>query len=282
MELKGKLAQLILGITNLIYFLGGIGILVVGGLGLNNSSTVIDIMVHVPGIEELSKVVDLSGVAYGPAIYLTVAGSLVIVLALVGGAGLFAKHKCVISVYGITTTVMMLFNIAVLMFYAIDPYFREGTVQSYMRDVLYDNFEPISFNSTEAIVFPTNENAQAWAEMQFEQSCCGVFGSKDYAEFPWNNNITLPDGTFIVSAKVPPSCCLLIEPNQIPTSSDAFVDLQECLENSPRYTYQKPCSEYVMQQVTRYDYVYPVVAASLTGIQAFILALTMWLILIKR
>ena len=78
--------------------LGGIGILVVGGLGLNNSSTVINIMTNVPQIEELSKIVDLSGIAYGPAIYLTVVGSLVIVLALVGGGGIYAKHKIVISV----------------------------------------------------------------------------------------------------------------------------------------------------------------------------------------
>jgi len=73
-------------------------VLVVGALGLSNASTIVDLLTFVPKIEDLVKVVDIVGLAVGPAIYLTVMGSLVIILSFIACGGVYKKSRIVISI----------------------------------------------------------------------------------------------------------------------------------------------------------------------------------------
>jgi hypothetical protein len=280
--MKGRLAELVLHITNLIYFCSGVAVMVVGAVALGSPSAVINMLGYVPQISQLSEILNPSTIAIGPAIYLTVLGSLCIILSFVGCGGTFKKSKCVILNYGLFTLLLMLFNIAVVMFYAIDPYFIQDNVEYDMNKTLHSTFQPVSISSAGIITVPsnsTNPEAQAWIDMQFQQACCGTDGYADYRSFSWNSTFTISGVTY-VNVSVPPSCCMLIQPNQIATSINQFVNLTACLTSAPLYTNTQGCGNYVMQEVTRYNFVYCVVAAGMTGLQAIILALTLWLLVV--
>jgi uncharacterized membrane protein len=235
---------------------------------------------YVPGISTLSQVVYLSGIAYGPSVYLTVIGSLVIVLSFMGCGGAFKRKHHIVMVFGLITLLMMLFNICVVMFYAIDPYYIQGTVETNMYKILEQDFTPENITGS-TIILPSNENARAWITMQSEQSCCGVKGPEDYMTFTWDRTNII---SAVLNATIPPSCCLQITPNSsyLPIDISAYVNLTTCISSINPYmdANTQGCVNYVMAEVTRYDLIYPVVAAGLTGLQAIILCMTMWLLVI--
>jgi hypothetical protein len=283
MPCRGRLAEFVLHITNLVYFCSGVAVLTVGAIGLSEPSTIVNMLSYVPAINTLSQVMYMSGIAYGPSVYLTVIGTLVIVLSFVGCGGAYRRSHHIIITFGLITLLMMLFNICVVMFYAIDPYYVQGSVQSSMMTILTNDFVPITFNSTNGTVLPTfNSNAMGWIQMQSEQSCCGVVGPSDYQSVNLTNSIIFSASS--LAANIPPSCCLQITPNQtqIPTNAASYVDITACLSNMDPYMYANTqgCLDYVMAQVTEYNFIYPVVAAGLTGLQAIILCMTMWLLVV--
>lgn len=282
MACHGRMAEFVLHFTNFIYFCGGVAVLTVGAIGLADPATVVNVLSYIPQISQLSEIMYLPGVTVGPSIYLTVAGSLVIVLSFVGCGGTFRRNKSIIFTFGILTLLMMLFNIALIMFYAIDPYFIETNVEYQMNITLKSSFQPVSISSTGAITLPSSSNASAlaWVNMQFEQACCGVNSYQDYVDFSWSNNFTV-SGQTVSNAVVPPSCCLQTIQYVVANTTSEFVNLTSCLTSAPRYTNTQGCINYVMEQVTRYNFIYCVVAAGFSGLQAIILCMTMWLLVVR-
>lgn len=272
------MAQIILHVTNIIYFLSGAAVMSFGIIGLVDMDTVLQLLGYIPGVDRLSLVADLSAVCYAPSIYLTTAGSVVLALCVLGAVGFgvgskFRKNHALVVVYGIVTLLFILFDIALIMFYAIDSYHMQSVVEDGMRKSLQNNFNPISIGNNNEIEIPDeldDPSANAWVKMQFEQSCCGVTNYTDYNAFEWNNTFTDPN---VPSALVPPSCCVMKVQRHIPENTGEFVNLEECMTKPPDYTNNVGCSVYVMQQVTRYNFITVSVAASLTALQAIILAM---------
>jgi len=77
---------------------GGVAVLVVGAIGLGNPIIVANALSYVPQMPQLALVMYLPGVTQGPSIYLTIAGSLAIILSVIGCGGAFRRHKCGIFV----------------------------------------------------------------------------------------------------------------------------------------------------------------------------------------
>lgn len=153
-----------------------------------------------------------------------------------------------------------------------------------MQAVRMDHTTPVSFASNGSVIMPEDKNAAAWAAMEFEQGCCGIRNREDYVYYSWNRTIVFPDGS-VVNATFPPSCCMLKKPNTVPETEGDFVNLSTCLladgtDIHPDYVYNKGCTGYVMQQATRYNFVYAVVAAGMSGLQGIILCLTLWLLVL--
>ena len=73
-------------------------ILVVGAIGLGSPSTVVTMLEYIPAINTLSEVMYLPGISVGPSIYLTVVGSVVIVLSFVGCGGAYKRSHHMILV----------------------------------------------------------------------------------------------------------------------------------------------------------------------------------------
>jgi hypothetical protein len=284
MNCLGGITTLLLHIANFVYFVAGGVVLAYGIVGLVSPSTLVDIMSYIPQVDQLSNVVNISNVSLGTSIYMITLGGLAIVLCFVGSCGAFKGRSCIVIFYVVLTLLMMLFNIILIIFMAVDPYFIQDAVEQNMRISLEENFQPVKIDIVTGIVtLPNDTSADAWITMQFEQACCGVVGPSDYENFEWDSDST--NNAIPANAIVPPSCCLQYIQHQIPATKDAFVDLTSCYfqaTTSHKATNYQGCLGYMMQQITRYNFVYQCTAAGMTGIQAIIIALSMYVISRQR
>jgi len=254
-----------------------------GITALVSPSTIVDLMSFIPAIKDLSLVVNLSGMSLGTAIYMTTAGSIVLVLSIIGCCGFGAGKKMkrrhgIVIFYGVTTLLFILCDLALIVYVAVVPYAMQSSVESNMLISLHENFIPVTIgvggsiklhNATDDV---QKESANAWITMQFEQACCGVTSMSDYSEDnfgDWNDDWSYPN------ALVPPSCCMQIVQNKIPENTAEFADFALCLSSAPQYTNQQGCIDYVMQEITKYNYALVATAASLTALQAIILSFVM-------
>lgn len=279
---RGRLAEFILHLTNLVYFCGGVVILVLGAVALGSPQSIVNVMSYIPKINNLSQIMNLTGIAMGPSIYLIVEGSLVIILSFVGCGGAFKRKIPIVLTFGIITLLMMLFNLAVIMFWFIDPYFIKSTVEYQMNQTLQSSFIPPSISSIGLISYPSNTtdaSAYSWNLMQLEYSCCGVAGIDDYQTAVFNSSWYSDIG--VSTALVPASCCMTNVFQTVPTLTSQFVNINGCLQSTlsaPVYLYTQGCINPVMAVVTQYNFVWSVAAAGFTGLQAIILGLTLWLL----
>jgi hypothetical protein len=247
-------------------------------------------MSYVPAIDQLALVMNLSGgMSLHSAIYMTSAGSVVLLLSFIGCCGFGAGKKMkrrhrIVVVYGLLTLLFMLFDIALIIYLAVEPYGIQDNVEINMRTSLHKNFMPVTIGDDGSISLhdatgsDKNESANARITMQFEQACCGVTHISDYnkTNVEWDNDFSsVPDLGSVSAAKVPPSCCMQIVQNKVAVNTTEFVDLEKCMNQAPWYTNQQGCINYVMQQITRYNFVLVSVAAGLTALQAIILAMVM-------
>jgi hypothetical protein len=282
MNCLGGITTLLLHIANFVYFVAGGVVLAYGIVGLVSPSTLVDIMSYIPQVDQLSNVVNISNVSLGTSIYMITLGGLAIVLCFVGSCGAFKGRSCIVIFYVVLTLLMMLFNIILIIFMAVDPYFIQDAVEQNMRISLEENFQPVKIDhGTGIVTLPNDTSAEAWITMQFEQACCGVVGPSDY-DFRWNTD---PNSGIPEDADVPPSCCMQYIQHKIPVNKTAFVDLQDCYDQAttPKFaTNYQGCLGYMMQQITRYNFVYQCTAAGMTGIQAIIIALSMYVISRQR
>jgi hypothetical protein len=279
----GCCAEIILHCVNFIYFLAGIVIMALGITALVSPSTIVDLMSFIPAIKDLSLVVNLSGMSLGTAIYMTTAGSLVLVLSIIGCCGFGAGKKMkkrhgIVIFYGVATLLFILCDLALIVYVAVVPYAMQSSVESNMLTSLHDNFKPVTIlgDGTIKLHNATDdakaESANAWITMQFEQACCGVSNISDYSE---DNFGSWNDGLLNPNALVPPSCCMQIEQNKVPENTNEFVNLANCYNSAPRYTNQQGCIDYVMREISKYNYALVATAAALTALQAIILCFVM-------
>jgi len=280
----GICSEIILHCINFIYFLAGIVILALGITALVSPSTIVDLMSYIPAIKDLSLVVNLSGLSLGTAIYMTTAGSIVLVLSIIGCCGFGAGKKMkrrhgIVIFYGVTTLLFILCDLALIVYVAVVPYAMQSSVESNMLTSLHENFMPVTIGSDDSISLHNEtdaqtESANAWITMQFEQACCGVTNMSDYLpmdnfKYDWNDD--LPDQ----NATVPPSCCMQKVQNKIPANTAEFANFALCMSSAPQYTNHQGCIDYVMQQITRYNFALVATAAALTALQAIILSFVM-------
>ena len=67
-----------------------------GAIGIANVDIVINTLTYIPAFASLSNVLYLPGLTYGPSIYLTIAGTIAIVLSFIGCGGAFKRNKLLV------------------------------------------------------------------------------------------------------------------------------------------------------------------------------------------
>lgn len=271
---KKRIARLILFVVNVVYFGAGLALLVIGSLGLAGDPTLEDILEYLASNEILRLVVDFGELQFGASIYFVCLGSVVIICSIFGSFGTLKKRNIIMYIFGLSKVLMILFNLALIMFNTIEPYFSQSNVERLMLKNLKENFEPVQINNdNNNITLPNAEDkpsANAWARMEFENACCGAHGFNDYSDETFDDRLE--------DWKISATCCMQISQYKVPTNTTQFVDSRCYIDadyNNIEYVNIKGCAEmYAMHIIVKYQSLYVLAATSFIALEILSILLT--------
>lgn len=273
--MAGCIAKTIVFITNFLFLLCGIAVLVFGIVTLSSPTTVIDALSFIPGYESLNYIVDVQVAVLSGGIVMTVVGSVLVVLCVFGLVACCTSVRCLLATYIAMILVVLYFEIGVIIYFSIDSQFVENKIQGLMYTSLVENFQPVQIIGGN-IVNGSTDGAMAWESLQFKYACCGAHGYEDFSTFNWNQNSSYPNAT------VPPSCCQQIIQYNIPTTTSQISNLNTCLTAAPEFTNTKGCYTALSEVFFVYGYVKMITLAGLIAVEVFVLMLTCRLLNINR
>lgn len=273
--MKGTVSKIVLFVINLVFFFAGMGIMIFGIIALADPQLIVESFSFIPNYTELTYIIDVQQAILNNAILLTVFGSVIFVMCFLGLCGGCRDGTFMISVYLALVILTLLFQLAALIYMAVDYAGMQNRMQSLMYSSLVKNFEPVTVDSSGNI---NNGSNAAWSTYQFEHACCGVYDYKDYQKFSdvWNPDKTYP-------GIVPPSCCMQKVQYQLPTSANQLADYNTCInvqENGePQYINIQGCSYNLMQDFKESSYNIPaIILISLVALEVIVALLTMHLV----
>lgn len=164
-----KLVKFLVFCFNFIFWLCGIGLIVVGvlvQLSLHNTFTIKDVT------------------ASGAPILITAIGVIIFLVAFFGCCGAWKENFCMVTVFAILLTLIIIAEIAAVVL----GYVYRGKVVTVVEDSLADMID--SYNTSQP------EFRSAVDNLQMKLKCCGVNSTSDWRSFS-------PSGD-----SVPDSCCI--------------------------------------------------------------------------
>jgi len=255
------IAKVLLFVFNILFFICGALLLSFGIAGIADPKGLTGFIASIPGVSSMVMVINIPAVIVNSAIFMIVLGSIMILFGFLGCAGAGCLLKPLLFFYWLLLILILAAQIALIIYAAVSPGKAEAQVQSMMYTSLEKNFQSVSIGGqNKSITLPSNLVSLAWVSMQFEVPCCGVYNYSDYNQqlFKWNNTFTLNNNggqPQTIEAKVPPSCCTLTrKSNSLPTDTQVFVNLPDCLLGISSYNPQG-CYKAVNQLVTQYCYI---------------------------
>jgi len=215
---------------------------------------------------------DLVGIIQSSSVFLIVLGAIVGLVGLFGCIGACCSVKWMLSVYLIVLVVILLAEIALIIFGALYPEKFKSETQPIMQKSLIDQFENDVTFANGTIMFPKDEVSLAWTSMQFELGCCGAFGPEDYKKVNFTRISLYPTAT------VPVSCCAMKDgPVVNPTSSD-FVDINSCQSQTPSDSSinRQDCYVSVENVVKGFGRIAIGIAAAIVAVELILIMLALW------
>lgn len=267
-------ARIILVTFNLLFFICGALLLAFGIVGVADPQGLTRFLSEIPGVEGASKIINIPDTIISSSVFMIILGGVMLVFGFFGCVGAWCMAKWMLFIYWFVLVLILLAEVALIIVAAVSPSKVEGRVQEGLLKSLKKDFQPVSING-DNITLPSNAFAVAWISMQFEVGCCGANNYTDYSTFSWNNTFFV-NGQRIV-ANVPPSCCMLTAPHQVPTSAAAFKSLQRCLDGLDNF-YTEGCYKSVAELAVRYSYIPIAIAAIVIFIElvAIVAAIYLW------
>lgn len=263
-----QLAVVLLIIVNFVFAAAGLLMLACGVIALVKSESLVEIFNYVPELtEHTSKAgFNLQSTVEDSAIFMIVLGGVVGGVGVLGCAGACLKVQCMLSAYIVILVLILLAEIALIIFAALFPTTSKEKIQQAMNKTLSKYQDDGQRNAT-TYVMPTSEIELAWASMQFALGCCGTYDYTDYA----HSNLTS-------SQKVPVSCCTLTAgPGSIPTDKSGFVNLQKCLQGDKEYINSQNCFDAVENLLVKSARIAIGIAAAIIGVEIILILLTAWI-----
>jgi len=254
------IAKILLFVFNLLFFTCGVLLLSFGIAGIADPNGLAGFIGSIPGVKSMLIVINIPSVILNSAIFMIVLGSILILFGFLGCAGAGCLLKPLLFFYWLLLLLVLLAEIALIIYAAVSPTKAEAQVQKLMYTSLEKNFQPVTIGANGSVTLPANLVSLAWVSMQFEVPCCGVYNSSDYGQqlFQWNNEYTIYNSgnqPQTIPAVVPPSCCTLTSKSGgLPSTTEVFVNLPDCLQGSQAYNTQG-CYKAVSQLVTQYSYI---------------------------
>jgi len=269
------LAVVVLVIVNFVFAAAGLLMLAFGIAAAAKPESIVDMLSYTGNLSQMARNAgfDLASIIQSSSIFLIVMGAVVALVGLFGCVGACCKVKWMLRVYIAVLMIILLAEIALIIFAALFPEKFQAETQPAMLLTLQKITSDGSFNGT-VFTMPPSQTDLAWASMQIEVGCCGANGYTDY------KNISFTRTTQYPTATVPISCCVLTAgPGHIPTSIADFKDLNGCLANTPIISSinQIDCYTAVETLIKKTGHIGIGIAAAIIGVEIILILLSAWI-----
>jgi len=262
----------IMFIVNFVFFLVGAAVMSFGIVLLANPGLMESALNSVTGYQDINYIIDLNSALSASGILLTVVGSVIMCISLIGLFTCCCGGSCLYIIYAIFLGLIIAAEVAIIIVLSLNYTNMQSDVQKYMYTALTQNFAPVQI-SAGGITYSTDSGPAAWENMQFKYGCCGANGPQDFKSFTtWKTGFT-----YNTAAVYPPSCCMQIVQYQLPNFTSQLAGLDDCILSTPitlNYLNTKGCSVAVMEVVSQYSYITNIIIVSLIALEVIILQLT--------
>jgi hypothetical protein len=277
-------AKVLLIIINILFFLAGLLMLAFGIALVVAPQKVIAFISMSGDFQDFSsstggffiEIIKASG------IFMIILGGIVTIIAFFGFFGACCDSKCMLVTYAIILIIIVLAEVALIIFAAVYPSVFQSVGQTAFNDTLMNEYKSdvvVSSNGTfdESSI---GDVSIAWNALQVAFNCCGASNYTDYSKFSWTPIKCDPSNPKCTqAAKVPVSCCKLNPGVGDPMSLNDFIDPKTCMENpsNPTVANQVGCSTSVMNTaksyIMQYSNIAIGIAAGIVGLEIILITL---------
>lgn len=267
MGLVFKLIQIVVFTVNIILWAAGIVLLVLGAIAVGNPDAMINALNNIPGVYNVSGLIDIYPLFEGVAIFMIVLGSVVFLFGFVGCHGAFRMHKRSMCSYWILLLASVGGEIALIIYAALFPDTMTTYIQTSLETSLTAYFQPVSIVGGNIVYANSGTNASSWEHLQAEAQCCGALGPEDF--FTNQNWLKVANGSIL-----PPTCCAsTVGAGNYPSTVGQFDNLINCQENISDY-WTQGCYNNVQHMVYEFDLIAIITSACLMAAQLIALVFT--------
>jgi hypothetical protein len=279
-------AKVILIIVNIIFFLAGLLML---GFGIALVVAPEKVISFLSSNVNFAQISDSTGgffveIIKASGIFMIILGAVVAIIAFFGFFGACCESKCMIVTYAIILIIIVLAEVALIIFAAQYPNVFEKVGEQTLNETLYKEFNRDVMVDKSGTIMAGGEGLKvetAWNAFQVKFNCCGSSNFTDYGNFNWTptNNCSAPIVCNSDSKlKVPLSCCKLNTPNVTPTNLTDFTNPGECQKTaSSSFTHIEGCSKKIIVTVKDYIMQYSKIAigiaAGIVGLEIILITL---------
>lgn len=234
-------AKICLVVFNSIFFLLGGLCLGLGIWVLVDKASMLTLTRMTP-ISSVNDSVNVIGLLEGAAYGFIAGGGAVFIIAFLGCCGAIKEIKIFLYIYAFLVFLILGAEIAA----GVVAYFFKDKVESelktFLNSTIVYKYEGLTYNSGSVLSPSSDILSVGWDAAHVGFDCCGMNNHTDFTDYAtvWNNkyNFTYGGSTYSISAKVPVSCCKIVDKSKFPgdLANLQFVNISECLTNPTDYT----------------------------------------------
>lgn len=236
----GKLGMVFLVVLNILFFLLGLGILIVGII-MKVETDVFDKseVIHTLNQVSFNGSLSLGDVAKGLSTFAICLGVFIVLISGMGLFGACCKVKCLLIMYAVLVIIIVIVQCVCIGLWVAMKDQVDTTVKSKMNDVL-NQYQGYS---------TTHEVSVGWNLLFIGFDCCGVeavhatSNNNEFAGSYWVNNGAAG------SKKIPPSCCSAATETNYATYTEAA-----CTDTITSGYRTKGCYEKFNDFIDKYQY----------------------------
>jgi hypothetical protein len=231
-----SLARAFLIIINLIFWIAGLLMLGLGiALAVAPAKVLSFLKFDQTSVSTLSAVTGgtFDALVKAVGIFMIILGGVVVIIGFFGFFGAACDNKCMLVTYAVFLIIIVLAEVALIIFAAVYPDTFTSTGQRVVEDSFVADFKSdVIVSNGVAINYTIDPYDLSWAAVQVEFQCCGVYGWKDYQT---NATGWTHCGTPCAAHVIPITCCTLQggQGQDLPSKTDQFTNFQGCQQAIP-------------------------------------------------
>jgi len=272
-------AKVLLIIINLIFFLAGLLMLAFGIALVAAPWKIISILskLGTNEFDAFSQSTDgyFTELIKACGIFMIILGGVVAIVAFFGFFGACCESKCMLITYAVILIIVVLAEVALIIFGAVFPDKFMNTGKSALYRTLKNDFHS-DYIATQGQLQAGNSES-GWHVVQMGLECCGVENYTDYMDASKANWTRAKcDGVDCVPAAIVPlSCCKVQDSNnKIAHKLTDFIDYRTCLQTaSDATTHRKGCVNAAKDFILDYSKIAIGIAAGIAGLELILIAL---------